>query len=500
MLIRLRRPITILAALALSIGLVVPVGAQSGAGFEMIQIQPTATLAGNNTIVLVYATYRCTFPAGGLSDAEDDYSGFGMSATQAQGKTGVVTGASGASAAMLTCDGTTQFGTFGVETGRQWKPGHVTFSMFVQFTEAVTHDVFRVDVPDTIVTIAAEKPAKPPKLTFSTILTDSDTPLATAPGKGFVLPTHGVAGMIHQLGTTNTKVNPGIPDGPYPFYLKASATQQAALTAYFAAKGWTGDLLDQSAKEVAGTAPYFDLVVGAGNGYFLEDGFHQALPIDPPMYSVAFGDDFPVGTYTFIGRLVGTNGATLDYTIMLTVKRLTPTLKFSTNLTDFDAPLAGTPAKGFVLPTHGVVGAIHGLVTTNTKVDPGIPDGEYPFYLKASPAQQAALTSYFAAKVWPPEDLVNWQDPGSPLTPQDLLDQSAREVAGTAPYLVLTVGAGNGWFLEDGFHRALPIEPPMYSVVFWDDFPVGTYTFTGHLVGTTGGTLDYDIILKVVRG
>jgi len=531
MVARLRRPITILAALALSMSFAAPVAAQSGASFEMIQIQPTATLAGNNTILPVVGTYRCTFPAGGLSDAEADSSNFAMTATQAQGKQGVVTGASGASAEMLTCDGTTQVGTFGVETDRTWKPGQATFSMYVQFTEAVTHDVFRVDVPDTSITVKAGRPAKPPTLTFSTNLiqygdTYDAAPLAGSPAKGFTLPTYGVAGMVHQLGTTNTKVNPGIPDGPYPFYLQASSAQQAALTAYFAAKVWPPedfvnwqdpgnpitpqDLLDQSAKEVAGTAPYFVLAVGAGNGWFLEDGFHSGLPISPPMYGVAFDDDFPTGTYTFIGHLVGTNGAELDYSIILTVKRLTPTLTFSTNLIQYgdgaQTRLAGSPAKGFTLPTHGVAGAIHELGTTNTKANPGIVSecapriGEcaYGFYLKADDAQQATLTAYFAAKKW---------------TVPEYNDQMNGEIAGALPFFwAVWPGAANATdpFLADGFGGAEALDcqfwsspdcipPHMAFLQIDDDFPTGTYTFIGHLVGTTGATLDYTITLTVKR-
>ncbi len=172
--------------------------------------------------------------------------------------------------------------------------------------------------------VAAPGVAARTTLQFSTYLADpagSDQPLAGSAKTGFVLPTGGVAGAIHSIGTTGTTASPGIPDGPYPFYLQASKAQQAALTAYFAAKGWTQDLVDQGAKEIAGTAPYFVLVVGLGNGWFLEDGFHDALPIDPPMYSLAIDDDFPTGDYTFRGTLVGTNGATLDYSITLTVVR-----------------------------------------------------------------------------------------------------------------------------------------------------------------------------------
>jgi hypothetical protein len=340
MLARFRRPITILAALALSMSLAAPVVAQ-GASFE-IQIQRKATLAAHDTRVDVHATYRCTFPDGGLHEPEEFVnSNFSMSATQFQSRQRVVSGASGASAQMLTCDGEWQAGIFGVEGG-PWKPGKATFHFYVNFTDAVSHEVFHMEVPDTTINIAAEKPAKGPKLQFSTYLMDGDTPLAGSPEWGFVLATGGDPGTVHQVGTTGTVASPGIPDGPYPFYLQADPDQQAELTAYFEAKDWSQvidndqrcdveegidcfteqDLLDQSAREVAGDAPYFELIVGLGNGWFLQDGFHQALTIDPPMYGVAFDDDFPPGTYTFVGHLVGTNGSTLDYSITLTIERV----------------------------------------------------------------------------------------------------------------------------------------------------------------------------------
>lgn len=170
--------------------------------------------------------------------------------------------------------------------------------------------------------------AKPITLKFSTDLLDGywggdiqPVELAGSPSKGFVLPTGGVAGVIHQLYTDNVRANPGLAGGQYPFYLQASPDQQAALTAYFTAKGLPQAVLDQSALEIAGTAPYFVLVYPLGPGYWLEDGFHNALPIEPPMYAVQIEDDYPTGTYTYTGTLIGTNGATLNYTIVLTVVR-----------------------------------------------------------------------------------------------------------------------------------------------------------------------------------
>jgi hypothetical protein len=151
---RFRRPIMILAALALSMSLAAPVVAQSAGSFE-IQIQPKATLVAHNSMVTVHFTYQCTFPAGGFSGEEGAYSGFGGSVTQVQGKR-VVIGNVGAGPAMLTCDGTPQATQdFTIQPGKgHWKAGKATFDFFVQFT-AVSGEVFRLDVTDYPITITA---------------------------------------------------------------------------------------------------------------------------------------------------------------------------------------------------------------------------------------------------------------------------------------------------------------------------------------------------------
>ena len=150
---RFRRLITILAALALSMSLAAPVVAQSAGSF-VIQIQPKATLLHDNTMVEVHTTYTCTFPEGGLSSAEEDYSGFSWSVTQ-----GAVSGTQGAGAQHLTCDGTSRSPGFSIPSGSGlWTAGQATFTFFVQFTEAVSHDVFRLEVPNYSITLTPATP------------------------------------------------------------------------------------------------------------------------------------------------------------------------------------------------------------------------------------------------------------------------------------------------------------------------------------------------------
>ena len=107
--------------------------------------------------------------------------------------------------------------------------------------------------------VAAAKPA-----TFSTDLwIEGQDSLAAGSYKGgFFIPTTGNPGLM-ALDVVNTVADPLIPDDTrYPFVLKASDTQKAALAAYFNAK-WscltTSDVTllaycDQMARQIAGTA------------------------------------------------------------------------------------------------------------------------------------------------------------------------------------------------------------------------------------------------------
>jgi hypothetical protein len=77
--------------------------------------------------------------------------------------------------------------------------------------------------------------------------------------------------------------------------------QAKAPTTEYAAQGLEADYLAQTSAEVAGSRLFFVMVVGLGNGYFLEDGIRDVVVIEPPMLSVEFEDDFPTGTCTFVG-------------------------------------------------------------------------------------------------------------------------------------------------------------------------------------------------------
>jgi len=171
-----------------------------------------------------------------------------------------------------------------------------------------------------VAVMAVPAMAAKPNLTFVTHLTQDGVQLSGNQTSGFVIVTSGTPGVQYDLQTTKTKANPGVVNGDYPFYLKASAAQQASLYAYFVAKGWPQVYLDQIAKEISGQASFFVINVGGGNGYFLSDGFRAAL-MPPGMYGLTIDADYPLGSYTYSGRLLGTNGVSRTFSIVMTVVR-----------------------------------------------------------------------------------------------------------------------------------------------------------------------------------
>jgi hypothetical protein len=159
------------------------------------------------------------------------------------------------------------------------------------------------------------------------------------PGTGtasnpYIITLGGQPGVMHVIQLMNVKSSPPLvqttSDATSPkFYLTSST---ADLAAYFAAKGWPQDYLDQINKEIAGTSPFFSMVVGAGNGWFLADGFHSGLTcVDAGgtstspycfgvgMYPLQMDDDYPSGTYAYTGDLYGLNHTSVTFTFYMRV-------------------------------------------------------------------------------------------------------------------------------------------------------------------------------------
>ncbi len=128
----------------------------------------------------------------------------------------------------------------------------------------------------------------------------------------------------HILNVQSVVVANGpLPSSSYGFALQASSTEQAALTTYFAAKGWSSTstnptyvaYANQINSEIAGAAPFFSFVSDGSSTYSLADGFQKGLgnPINQPL---VIDDNYPAGTYTFTGTIAGN-----AVTVMLTVTK-----------------------------------------------------------------------------------------------------------------------------------------------------------------------------------
>ena len=176
--------------------------------------------------------------------------------------------------------------------------------------------------------LAVPAMAAKPNLNFTTHLTEDGVTLAGSSSSGFTVITHGNATALqHTLGVTGTKANPGLviaTDGSvYPFFLVATPAQKATLSQYFIDKNWgVPAYYDQINAEIAGTAPFFYFNAGTEQDYHLLDGFMSVVGTDYTMYPLKIDDDYPVGTYTYSGTLIGTNGATRVFTIKMTVVRV----------------------------------------------------------------------------------------------------------------------------------------------------------------------------------
>ncbi len=163
-----------------------------------------------------------------------------------------------------------------------------------------------------------------------------------------------------------------------------------------------------------------------------------------------------------------------------------PAVKFSTSLTEDGVAVtgAGTAASPYIVTTTGVAGATHTLGTTGSVAHPALLPGNYPFFLKATASQQTVPVRYFANK--------NWGVPA-------YYAQINAEIAGTAPFFYAVI-PGNATltdpFLADGFAAGLGM-PGMHFLAIDDDYPVGTYSYTGMF--KDGKPFQFTFVMKVVR-
>jgi len=231
----------------------------------------------------------------------------------------------------------------------------------------------------------------------------------------------------------------------------------------------------QIGAEISGVSPFFYLKAVSGN-YSLVDNFKQWLGSTYSPYPLTVDDDYPVGTYVYKGTLIGSNGASLPVTVTMIIVR---SLAFNTGITSDGTSLAGTLATQFtIVTTRSNSAPAHVLALTGTTSTPALTDGSYAFTLQATSSQKTALTNYFAAKGWP----------------SNYLTQIGTEINGTSPFFYLKA-LGGSYSLVDGFKSALSISPATLTID--DNYPIGTYIYTGTLSGSNGATLPITVTLVV---
>lgn len=162
------------------------------------------------------------------------------------------------------------------------------------------------------------------------------------------------------------------------------------------------------------------------------------------------------------------NSANLHGTGTVTVTTnppVQPTSSFSGTVTADSNPI-GTVATGATLNIGGIVTTTHTLGIVSASVS-NITPSTYGFKLQASPAQQAILLAYFGTM-------------GGNAT---YVTYITNEINGTLPFFFLNI-SGSNVNIYDGFQAQLGNATA--PLVINDNYPTGTYTYTGTLTGANG--------------
>jgi hypothetical protein len=220
-----------------------------------------------------------------------------------------------------------------------------------------------------------------------------------------------------------------------------------------------------------------DLVVTGTYSCLSDDGSTpagtQVIPITTANIS---GFDSSVPT---VGQVltVTVGGVSKTYTVDIVPAPVSPSLTSATitsngsSIGDLNGATLATNDSGSCNGTNSGTTACHtlnvsGVVTANGNLS-AESDG---FKLQADSTQQTALTAYFTAKGWP----------------SNYNTQIASEIAGTAPFFnFVSDGAGN-YSLADGFTYGVSGGTVKNApLVIDDNYPAGTYTFTGTIGGVS---------------
>ena len=163
--------------------------------------------------------------------------------------------------------------------------------------------------------IAVPAMAKP-NVAFNTGLAIAGIPLSGSLDAGYKFVTGGTDVPPLDATLLSPKAAPALSDDMYPFYLNTNPAEKAKLSAYFAAKGWPQEYLDQIAAEIDGTAAFFYLKAADGV-YTLVDGFMYAISGKTVEVTLRINNDYPAGLYTYKGTLTNADG---DFDLQVKLK------------------------------------------------------------------------------------------------------------------------------------------------------------------------------------
>jgi hypothetical protein len=188
-------------------------------------------------------------------------------------------------------------------------------------------------------------------------------------------------------------------------------------------------------------------------------------------------------TFAGVSALAGQSGTGLGATGTITVD---VPLTFNTDITG----LTGSLASGFTLATNGVAGtASTHVISLSAPASTGLASSTgngYAFTLTQNATQTTTLETYFSAKAgWTPA----------------METQIDSEITGSSPFFYLTYD-GTNYALVDAFKLWLGSAYSPYPVTIDDDYPIGTYVYTGTLQGVTDSspaTLPITVTLQVIR-
>ena len=158
-------------------------------------------------------------------------------------------------------------------------------------------------------------------------------------------------------------------------------------------------------------------------------------------------------------------------------------LSFTTGLNSDTILLSGTLSSGFTIINNGVAGTTHTLTLASPSANTPVTTGSYAFTLAASPTEQTTLTTYFANKA-------DWTT--------DMETQIVKEINGTSPFFYLKYD-GTNFSLVDAFKQYLGSSYTPYPLTVDDDYPVGTYAYTGTINAVNGTSQTVTVTLIVTE-